>query len=74
MCQFIQAIKRKPMYHQLVGNLGNNHSKGEQVQTGVVLKQVAGWLLENDEGQRKDEADVQTGTQHAGVLKSRNVD
>lgn len=74
MWQFIQAIKRKPTYHQLVGNLGDNHAKGEQVQTGVVLKQVAGWLLENDEGQCKDEANVQTGTQHAGVLKGRKVD
>lgn len=32
------------------------------------LKQLAGRLLENDEGQGEDEADVQTGTQHTGVL------
>lgn len=48
-------------YHQLVGDLGDHHAEGEQVQTGVVLKQVAGGLFENDEGQREDEADVHTG-------------
>lgn len=55
-------------YHQLVGDLGDDHAEGEQVQTGVVLKQVAGRLLENDEGQGEDESDVQAGTQHTGVL------
>lgn len=54
-------------YHQFVGDLGDDHAEGEQVQTGVVLKQVAGRLLEDDEGQGEDESDVQTGTQHAGV-------
>ena len=29
-------------YHQLVRDLRDDHAKGEQVQTGVVLKQVAG--------------------------------
>lgn len=32
------------------------------------LEQLAGRLLENDEGQREDEADVQTRSQHTGVL------
>lgn len=35
------------------------------------LKQLAGRLLEDDEGQGEDEADVQTRTQHAGVLRQR---
>lgn len=39
----------------------------------MVLKQVAGRLLENDEGQGEDEADVQTRTQHTGVLKRVSV-
>ena len=39
----------------------------------MVLKEMAGRLLENDEGQREDEADVQPGTQHTGVLNSRTV-
>lgn len=60
-------------YHQLVGDLGDDHAKGKQVQTGVVLKQVAGRLLENDEGQGEDEADVQTRTQHTGVSHSRAI-
>ncbi len=34
---------------------------------------MAGRLLENDEGQGEDEADMQTRTQHTGVLKSGNV-
>lgn len=34
----------------------------------MVLKQVAGRLLENDEGQGEDESDVQAWTQHTGVL------
>lgn len=68
-----RVIKIYPTYHQFVGDLGDDHAKGEQVETGVVLKQVAGRLLENDEGQGEDEADVQTRTQHAGVLQSRTV-
>lgn len=59
--------------HQLVGDLGDGHAKGEQVETGVLLKQVAGRLLENDEGQGEDEADVQTRTQHTGVSHSRAI-
>lgn len=59
--------------HQLVGELGDDQAKGEQVQTGVELKQLAGRLLENDEGQREDEADVQTRSQHAGVSHSGAV-
>lgn len=39
----------------------------------MVLEQVAGRLLEDDEGQSEDEADVQPGSQHAGVLHSRTV-
>lgn len=66
-------MKKSQTYHQFVGDLGNDHAKREQVQTGVIFKQLAGWLLENDEGQSEDEADVQTRSQHAGVLNSRNV-
>lgn len=29
-------------YHQLVGDLGDNQAKCEQVQTGVMLKQMGG--------------------------------
>lgn len=39
----------------------------------MMLKQVARRLLENDESQCEDEADVQTRSQHTGVLKSRKV-
>lgn len=60
-------------YHQLIGDLRDHHAKGEQVQAGVVLKQVAGWLLENDEGQGEDESNVQARTQHTGILHRRNV-
>lgn len=60
-------------YHQLVGDLGDNHAKGEQVQTGVVLKEVAGRLLENDEGKGEDESDVHARSQHTGVLHRGNV-
>lgn len=45
-------------YHKLVGDLGDDHAKGEQVEAGVVLKQLTGRLLEDDEGQGEDEADV----------------
>lgn len=55
-------------YHQLVGDLGEDHAEGEQVQTGVVFKEVAGRLLENNEGQREDESDVQAWSQNTGVL------
>lgn len=60
-------------YHQLVGDLGDDHAEGKQVETGVVLEQLAGWLLEDDEGQCEDEADVETRSQHAGVLNRENV-
>lgn len=53
--------------HQFIGDLGDDHAEREQVQTGVMLKQLTGRLLENDEGQGEDEADVQTRTQHTGV-------
>lgn len=39
----------------------------------MVFKEMTGGLLENDEGQREDEADVQTWSQHTGVLKSSTV-
>lgn len=55
-------------YHQLVGDLGDDHAEGEKVQAGVMLEEVARRLLENDEGQHEDEADVQTRSQHTGVL------
>lgn len=59
--------------HQLVGDLGDDHAKGEQVQAGVVLKQLARRLLVDDEGQCEEEADVQTRTQHTGVSHSGAV-
>lgn len=63
-----KILQYKVTYHQLVGDLGNDHAKGEQIQTGVVLEQLAGRLLENDESQGEDEANVHTRTQHTGVL------
>lgn len=56
--------------HQLVGELGDDHPEGEQVQAGVMLEQLARRLLVDDEGQREEEADVRTRTQHAGVSHS----
>lgn len=38
-----------------------------------MLKQVARRLLENDEGQGENKADVQTRSQHTGVLNRGNV-
>lgn len=55
-------------YHQLAGDLGDGHAEGEQVQAAVALKQQAGWLLEDDEGQGEHEPDLRAGTQDAGVL------
>lgn len=66
-------IKTNRTYHQLVGDLGDDHAKREQVQAGVMLKQLGGRLLEDDEGQGEDEADVHTRTEHAGVLHSKRV-
>lgn len=59
-------------HHQLAGDLGDGHAEGEQVQAGVALEQVAGRLLENDEGQGEHEPDLGAGTQHAGVLHRQN--
>lgn len=59
-------------YHQLAGDLRDGHAEGEQVQAAVVLKQAAGRLLENDEGQGKHESDLRAGTQHTGVLHRSN--
>lgn len=56
-------------YHQLVGDLGEDHAEGEQVETGVVLKEVAGRLFENDEGQREDKSHMQAWSQNTGVLR-----
>lgn len=64
-----KVMWRHQTYHQLVGDLGDDHAEGQQVQTGMVLKQMAGWLLKNYEGQSEDKADVQTRSQDAGVLK-----
>lgn len=58
-------------YHKLVWNLRDDHAKCEQVQAGMMLKQPTGGLLKNDEGQGEDEADVQTRSQHTGVLPRR---
>lgn len=55
-------------HHQFVGNLGDDRAEGEDVETGMMLKQLAGGLLKDDEGQGEDEADVQARRQHARVL------
>lgn len=39
----------------------------------MVLEQLAGRLLEDDEGQSEDEADVQTRSEHTGVLNRGKV-
>lgn len=59
-------------HHQLAGDLRDGHAEGEQVQAGVALEQLAGRLLENDEGQGEHEPDLGAGTQHAGVLNRQN--
>lgn len=60
-------------YHQLAGDLRDCHAKGEQVQAAVPLKQLAGWLLKNDEGHWEHEPDLRAGTQYTGVLHKQNV-
>lgn len=55
-------------HHQLVGDLGDDHAKSKDVEAGVMLEQLAGGLLKNDEGQGQDEADVHARRQHTGVL------
>lgn len=60
--------KSREAHHQLVGNLGDDHAEGEDVETGMMLKQLAGGLLKDDEGQGEDEAYVQARRQYTGVL------
>lgn len=39
----------------------------------MVLKEVAGRLLENDEGQSEDESDMQAWSQNTGVLRREKI-
>lgn len=55
-------------HHQFVGELGDDQAEGEDVETGMMLKQLGGGFLKDDEGQGKDEAYVQARRQHTGVL------
>ena len=56
-------------HHQLVGDLGDDHPEGEDVEAGVQLKELAGGLLKDDEGQGEDEANMEAGGEHTGVLQ-----
>lgn len=56
-------------HHQLAGDLRDGHAEGEQVEAAVPLKQEAGRLLENDEGQGEHEPDLRAGAQYTGVLR-----
>ena len=65
--------RERETYHQLVGDLGDDQAEGQEVKAGVVLKQLTRRLLEDDEGQREDESDVEAGAQHTGVLQTRHT-